>query len=181
MKIASTQRNTNKPAFHGHIIIEMDKLGKKISPEFIDKVKIEIGEGLISMPFKYRKQIIQNDCFVGFARVTENSAVHEVVIATGHEDFWNRTGKTKAKIKQVDNLILNKVFSILTKLGFSDRYQRAFIVEYESGFTGEIIKKEKELELVLDKRDFWSIHKFKEENDKFSYDYEMQVYDDYYY
>jgi len=180
MKITQTQNNSNKPAFNGHIVVELDKLDKKIHLEFINRIKTEIGEGFISMPFKYQKKIIQNDCFVGFAKITENSPVYEVVIATGPDDFCNRTGKTKAKINQVDNVILNKVFSILTKLGLDDQYQRAFAVESEHGFTGDIIKKENGLELVLDKRDFWSIHKFKEEKGVYSYDYEIQAYDDYY-
>jgi len=179
MKITPTTKNTNKPAFNGHIVIEMKRLKKEIRPEFINQVRTEIGEGLISMPYKYKKQIVQNECFVGFAKLTEDSPIDEVIIATNMEDYWNKTGESKAKVNQVNNVIYNKISSILAKLGIGDSFERAFIINDERGLTGEIRKNGKELEVILDNHDFLSVHKFKEEKGKFNYDYELQVYDDY--
>ena len=168
MKITPTQnKNTNKPSFNGHIVVELKRLPAEMQPKVLSEVERRIGKGIVQMPYEYYNKTVQNDCFVGFNADWYNRPIDEIVIATGEEESWSK--KAVAKRKQVDNVILMKLNSILYRLGMKDPFERSLFIDYERGATGEIEKEKNKIYLTLNKHEFRETHEYEEENGKFNY------------
>ena len=124
MKVNTLNTQSNSPSFGSEILIDLCYLAPEKATKIREAVLEEIGYGIKKYPYTGKGQGLNNkiyyqDVFVGNIR-TKNQ--NDIMIATGSENrFLKQLGYTpgykqaEAKLKQVDDIILEKVKEILKR------------------------------------------------------------------